>query len=139
MTPVTAAILVHKNKILIARRKYTDSESGKWEFPGGKIKEDETPEQCLAREMKEEFGIDVSVGEFFAESHYRYEHGTIRLLAYYTSWTGGPFSLNAHAEYRWADPIQLEEFEFAAADIPFVEKITATAKDLNLSSIIPVF
>ena len=73
--------------------------------------------------MKEEFGIDVSVGDFFAESKYRYDHGAIRLLAYYTSWRGGQFTLNAHAEYRWIDPIQLEEFEFAAADIPFVKKL----------------
>ena len=45
MTEVTAAILIKDDKILIARRKDTDSEGGKWEFPGGKIKEDETPEQ----------------------------------------------------------------------------------------------
>ena len=123
MQEVTAAILIKNQKVLIARRKYTDSEGGKWEFPGGKIRKNETPRQCLTREMKEEFGIDVSVDEFFAESDYRYDHGAIKLLAYRTSWIDGQFSLNAHADYRWVNPIQLEEFEFAAADIPFVKKL----------------
>jgi 8-oxo-dGTP diphosphatase len=123
MTEVTAAILIKDKKILIARRKATDNQGGKWEFPGGKIKADETPRQCLIREMKEEFGINVSVGEFFGESIYRYGHGTIRLLAFRTSWIGGQFVLNAHADFKWVYPSQLDGFVFAEADIPFVEKL----------------
>ncbi|MGD9300862.1 MAG: NUDIX domain-containing protein, partial [Desulfobacterales bacterium] len=65
MKDVTAAILIKDNKILIARRKASDSQGGKWEFPGGTIKEGETPRHCLIREMKEEFGIKVSVGNFY--------------------------------------------------------------------------
>jgi 8-oxo-dGTP diphosphatase len=126
MTEVTAAILIMENKVLIARRKTGDNQGGKWEFPGGKIKEDETPQQCLIREIKEELGIDVAVGEFFGESTYRYEHGTIRLLAYRVSWTDGVFSLNAHADSRWVYPSQLGDFDFAAADIPLVEKLQQT-------------
>ena len=61
---MTAAILIKDNKILIAQRKLTDNQGGKWEFPGGKIKGDEAPRECLTREMKEAFGINVSVGEF---------------------------------------------------------------------------
>lgn len=123
MTEVTAAILIKDKKILIARRKATDNQGGKWEFPGGKIKADETPRQCLIREMKEEFGINVSVGEFFGESIYRYEHGTIRLLAFQTSWIDGQFTLNAHADFKWVSTSQLDGFVFAEADIPLVEKV----------------
>ncbi|MHC4225748.1 MAG: (deoxy)nucleoside triphosphate pyrophosphohydrolase [Planctomycetota bacterium] len=126
MKKVTAAILIKENKVLIARRKATDNQGGKWEFPGGKIKEDETPRQCLIREMKEEFGIEVSIGAFFGESTYRYEHGAVKLLAYQTSWIGGAFSLYAHADYRWVYPAQLIDYDFAAADIPFVEKLQHT-------------
>ena len=121
MIKVTAAILIKDHKILIARRKETDHQGGKWEFPGGKIRGDETPRECLAREMEEEFGITVTVGEFFAESTYQYEHGTIKLLAFRASWTDGAFSLNAHADCCWAEPSQLGNFDFAAADIPLVE------------------
>ena len=64
MTDVTAAILIRENKVLIAQRKITDNQGGKWEFPGGKIQGGESPRECLKREMREEFGINVSVGEF---------------------------------------------------------------------------
>jgi len=123
MIRVTAAILIHRNKILIARRKDNDPLAGKWEFPGGKIEQNETPEQCLIREMKEEFGIDVVVGEFIGDSMCRYESKIIQLLGYCAVWTGGEFSLNAHAEYKWVSPEQLPDFDFAPADINFVNKL----------------
>ena len=123
MVRVTAAILIHRNKILIARRKDNDPLAGKWEFPGGKIEQNETPEQCLTREMKEEFGIDVVVGEFFGESIYRYGPKTIQLLGYRVVWTAGKFSLNAHADYNWISLEQLQDYDFAPADINFVNKL----------------
>ena len=123
MTDVTAAILIKDDKILIARRKKTDRQGGKWEFPGGKIRENETPRDCLIREMKEEFGIDVWVGDFFAESTHHYEHGEVRLRAYRTYWTDGKFTMKAHADCRWVYPSELGDFDFAPADIPFVEKL----------------
>jgi 8-oxo-dGTP diphosphatase len=126
MTEVTAAILIKDDKILIARRKDSDRQGGKWEFPGGKIRADETPEQCLAREMREEFDIEVSVGEFFGESNYHYEHGTITLFAYLATWIDGKFSLNAHTDCRWVNPLELANFDFAEADIPFVDKLQQT-------------
>jgi 8-oxo-dGTP diphosphatase len=123
MVRVTAAILMKKDRVLIARRRDNDKLAGKWEFPGGKIEKGETPQECLTREMKEEFGIDVLVGEFFGESTYPGESEKIQLLAYYTVWTGGSFSLNAHAAVRWVALNQLQEYEFAPADKPFVEKL----------------
>ena len=123
MIRVTAAIIINNDRILIAQRLNTDKLAGKWEFPGGKIEKNETPEQCLIREMKEEFDIDVVIGEFFGESVYQYETGTIQLLAYHATWKGGSFSLNAHAAIRWVSLNQMQEIEFAPADIPLVEKL----------------
>jgi len=122
-TRVTAAILVHNDRILIAQRLDPDNLAGKWEFPGGKIEHNETPQQCLIREMKEEFDIDVAIGEFFDESVYQYESGKIQLLAYRTTWKRGRFSLNAHAAIRWVSLNQMQEIEFAPADIPIAEKL----------------
>jgi 8-oxo-dGTP diphosphatase len=93
MIDVTAAILVKDGKILIAKRKSSDKIPDKWEFPGGKLEAGETPRECLKREIQEEFGIDVSVGEFLGESMYHYDLGPIRLLAYRAWWKGGGFCL----------------------------------------------
>jgi 8-oxo-dGTP diphosphatase len=122
-TRVTAAILAHHGRILIAQRRSPDNLAGKWEFPGGKIENHETPQQCLIREMKEEFDIDIAVGDFFDESLYHDESGTIQLLAYHTTWKSGCISLKAHAAMRWVSLSQMQKIEFAPADMPIAEKL----------------
>ncbi|MFO8085528.1 MAG: (deoxy)nucleoside triphosphate pyrophosphohydrolase [Desulfobacterales bacterium] len=119
----TAAMLVKDDKIIIARRGPGDKLADKWEFPGGKIEIDETPEQCLKREMKEEFDIDVSVGEYLGSSIYHYDHMSIELLAYRTYWEGGKIDLKDHDAFKWISLEQLAEFDFAPADQVFVEKL----------------
>jgi 8-oxo-dGTP diphosphatase len=123
MKSVTAAILVKNEKILIAKRRSTDKLGNKWEFPGGKIESGETPEKCLKREMMEEFEIEVSIGQYLGESIYRYEHGSIRLLAYRAYWERGDISTNAHDDFKWVSLDQLEKYDFLPADLPFVEKL----------------
>jgi 8-oxo-dGTP diphosphatase len=120
---VTAAILINNGRLLIAKRRKGDKLANKWEFPGGKIEVGETPEECLRREMEEEFQIKVSVGEFLGESIYDYAHGSIRLVAYRTYWQEGVISPRAHQDIAWVVVEQLQDFDFAPADIPFVEML----------------
>ena len=117
---VTAAVLEHDGKIIIAQRKSGDPLAGKWEFPGGKIEAGETPEQCLARELKEEFDIDVSIGDFLGSNIHHYDHISIELMAYRATWVSGEIIMNDHNAYRWITVDQLDDFEFAPADTVFV-------------------
>jgi len=104
VTLVTAAVLVRDGAVLLARRPPGDNLAGYWELPGGQDRNRRDPEECLARELAEECGIDAVVGTPFAESTYRYPHAHIRLLAYrITSWSGD-ISLRAHDAYCWATP-----------------------------------
>lgn len=123
MKTVTAAILVKDGRVLIARRRSTDRLAGKWEFPGGTIEEGETPEACLKREMKEEFDIDVTVGDCLGESVYHYPHGAVRLLAYATRWRDGQMTMRAHDDYRWVPPHHLNRYDLAPADIPLAREV----------------
>ncbi|MFO7495587.1 MAG: (deoxy)nucleoside triphosphate pyrophosphohydrolase [Desulfobacterales bacterium] len=123
LVTVTAAILEHNGKILIAQRKASDRLSGKWEFPGGKLEKGETPEGCLQRELREEFGIETSVGHFVAESIYHYDHIAIRLIAYAATLLGGRLEPIDHDDYRWVTISELDRYEFAAADVPVVNKL----------------
>ncbi|HTZ41268.1 MAG TPA: alpha/beta fold hydrolase, partial [Syntrophales bacterium] len=104
--------------VLIARRKRGHRLAGKWEFPGGKLEEGETPEECLRREMMEEFGVDVTVGEFVGRSHHIYPHGAIDLLAYRVTYLNGIYQLHDHEEIRWVYPADLADHDFSEADIP---------------------
>lgn len=129
MKKVTAALLIKDGLILIARRNANDRLANKWEFPGGKVEEGETPEECLRREMREEFDIEVDVGDFFTESIYHYEHGSIMLLAYFTSWKSGEISPAVHDDISWVTPEQLGNYDFAPADIPIVNKLYIEMKN----------
>ena len=120
---VTGAILFRDGKLLIARRPAADNLANKWEFPGGKVEDGETPEACLARELDEELGIEVRVGAFLGESVYHYEHGAIRLLAYRTTWETGELKPQVHDEIKWVSLGELNQYDFAPADVPFVEKL----------------
>ncbi|MBP2635494.1 MAG: ADP-ribose pyrophosphatase [Firmicutes bacterium] len=123
MIEVTAAIIQDKGKILIARRPIGDKLAGKWEFPGGKIEVGETPEECLRREIKEELNIKISVGHFFAESIYEYPNRTIQLKAYWCTWLSGEIELNSHDAIEWVEFASLSDYDFAPADLLFVDKL----------------
>lgn len=124
MIKVAAAIIKSGEHILIAQRKATDRVPLMWEFPGGKIEEGETPEECLKREIKEELNIDISVHNFFESSIYSYDHGTIELLAYFATYDRKQkIKLFSHAAVEWVQVGSLDNFEFAPADIPIVNKL----------------
>ena len=122
MKQVTAAILIHDNKILIAKRPAGDK-IPKWEFPGGKIKDGETAEQCLQRELLEELGIIVRVGNYFCSSIHTYDFGQIELIAFFVEWLSGEMQPSAHDEVRWVLAEQLDHFDFSPADLPIVERL----------------
>jgi 8-oxo-dGTP diphosphatase len=123
MPKVTAAIIEKEGKILIARRKKGDSMADKWEFPGGEIEPNETPEECLKRELFEEFGIDVEVGEFIGSSRVLRSPHSIELMAYRVSHISGEFKPSAHEEMRWVLPSELNGYDFTEADRMIIKKL----------------
>tara|TARA_B100000959_G_C14582793_1_gene460649 strand:+ start:122 stop:586 length:465 start_codon:yes stop_codon:yes gene_type:complete len=118
---VTAAIIEKEGKILIAKRKAGDDLfAGLWEFPGGKIEEGETPEECIARELKEELDIEVKVGKLISSNKHKYPHGIFELLAYRIKHISGAMILNDHDEIKWVTVDEMSNFEFPPADIPII-------------------
>ena len=115
--------LIKNGLVLIAKRRSTDRLANKWEFPGGTVEQGETPEECLKREMKEEFAITVSVSGYLGDSLYDYDHGTIRLLAFRAFWENGDIMLKAHDDFRWVSPDELQAYDFAPADLPFADRL----------------
>ena len=120
---VTATIIVNDGMLLIAKRKPTARLPNLWELPGGKVEPNETPEECLIREIKEEFDINITVGEYLGSNIHAYDFGTIELMAYRSNWEDGDLILKDHEEIRWVFTHELDQFDFAPADIHFVEKL----------------
>jgi 8-oxo-dGTP diphosphatase len=123
MINVTAAIIERNGNILIAKRSSTSSLPNKWEFPGGKIEVGETPEECLARELYEEFDIMVTVGDFIAESVYQYERKTVRLLGFMVQYDGEIKVMNAHDDVKWVPVDDLLDYDLAPADVPIAREV----------------
>jgi 8-oxo-dGTP diphosphatase len=124
MIEVAAAIIENEQgQILIARRKKGKSQEGMWEFPGGKIEKDESVESCLQRELREEMNIEIIPYQLFGVNDYFYGSTHIRLTAYKATYVGGEIVLVDHDEFRWVHRNELHEFQFAPADIKFVEML----------------
>jgi len=123
MINVTAAIIERGGKFLLAKRSVTGSLPNKWEFPGGKVEVGETPEECLTRELYEEFDIIVTVGAFFAESVYTYGQKTIRLLAFKVRYDEEIKTLNVHDDLRWVSAKALLDYDLAPADVSIARSL----------------
>ena len=124
---VTAAILTHEGRILIARRPTGDRLAGFWEFPGGKLEIGETPRDCLQRELYEEFGIQTRIGPFFDQTAYRYDHMAVHLLVFRAELEGGELKPAVHDAIRWVTPDEMRRYRFAPADRPIVARLQALA------------
>lgn len=123
MIQVTCAILIQEGKILATQRSERMSLPLKWEFPGGKIEVNETPEACLHREIKEELGIEICLTEKLVAHEHHYDHLSINLIPYLAEITSGVIVLKEHKSYRFLNPSELLTMDWAAADLPIVHQL----------------
>ena len=130
---VAVAIIRQEGKVLIARRAPKESYPGKWEFPGGKLEEKETPEEALTREVREELGMSVRVGErilMFEHDYGRPDHKKHRFFAFWCQVLEGEPSLTVHDEYVLVRVENLSQYDFVEADKQLVDVLLKTLRPL---------
>lgn len=121
---VTAAVIQRGDQVLIAQRR-NGAMAGKWEFPGGKLEPGESPQECLARELREELGVEVEVQNMLQIVYHKYPEGAVLLLVYSALIQNGePAPLDAR-ELRWVPIPELLSYPLAGADIPIALKLLA--------------
>lgn len=117
---VVGAVIVREGAILCAQRGAAGALPGFWEFPGGKIEADETPQEALRREIEEELDCTIEVGDKITTTTHDYDFGVVTLTTYYATLVAGQPTTSEHAEFRWLAPADLPTLEWAPADIPAV-------------------
>ena len=125
MAVVTAALIRDKEKILIAKRGRGKKFGSQWEFPGGKLDRDETPEACLRREIREELNLEIQVEEHFCTVPHQYPDFKIELMAFWCSIIGGSLKLEEHEQVRWVTVSEMEEYDFVEADVNVVAALAS--------------
>jgi 8-oxo-dGTP diphosphatase len=128
MIEVTCGIIVKGNKILVTQRSERMKLPLKWEFPGGKIEENETAEKCLLREIKEELNIEITILKRLNASPYDYGTFKINLIPFIAEYKNGLLKLAEHKDFKWMKANELLSLDWAPADIPILNEFL---KDSN--------
>ncbi|MGB9334180.1 MAG: (deoxy)nucleoside triphosphate pyrophosphohydrolase [Candidatus Acidiferrales bacterium] len=126
---VVAAVIESHGRILACQRRKNDAFGLKWEFPGGKVQPGEQPAQALARELKEELGVEAAIGEEVYRTRHRCAEMARELeLIFFTAQANETDMRNlAFEEMRWVRPEDLADLDFLPADRELVAKLGGRA------------
>ncbi len=121
---VVAAVTLRDGRVMICQRRPRVHNGLKWEFPGGKLEDGESPEAALARELAEELAIETRVGRVADAVYYRYPDRDVLVLFYMCEIVSGePRTVDCNA-IAWATFEELKDYDFAGADAVFVKRNT---------------
>ena len=116
-------MIVDGRQVLATRRSAGMPHAHKWEFPGGKIREGETPELCIKREIMEELGVEINVERPLPPVLHRYDDRSVKLIPFICTIESGAISLSEHQEYRWIPCSEMEDMDWLDADMGVVEMV----------------
>ena len=119
---VVGAIIVRNNELLATQRGYGDF-AGWWEFPGGKVEENETPEEALVREIEEELNTTIEVGKYLCTAEYDYPKFHLSMRCYVCSLLDSEFELLEHQAARWLTAEHIDDVKWLPADVQVVDAI----------------
>ena len=124
---VVAAVICddlnRKSKVFATQRGYGEYKDG-WEFPGGKIEENESPEEALIREIREELGVTIAVHDLIDIIDHDYPDFHLHMFCYWATVTDGHLMLLEHEDARWLDADSLETVEWLPADRGLLTRIS---------------
>ena len=121
---VVAAIIVKDNKIFATQRGYGDFKGG-WEFPGGKIEGNETPEDALKREILEELNVHISVDRYIYTVEYDYPKFHLSMKCYICRLMDDNIELKEHSAAKWLSIEELDTVDWLPADIEIINVLKA--------------
>ena len=124
MINVVAAVIKDEDgKILITQRNLQKSQGGLWEFPGGKIEPNETKENAIVREIKEELETEIVVGELIDTIEYDYPTFHLSMDCFWAEIVSGDLVLKEHEAAKWLTKDELDSVDWLPADVTLIDRI----------------
>ena len=120
---VAAAVIENRGKFLLCRRLPSLENGGLWEFPGGKLKEGESLQQCLERELEEELGVKSKAGKIVGSSETFSGGAKLRLFGLQTFIHGEPKKLKDHSECKWVTPSEWSQYQMTSAELALIRSL----------------
>ncbi len=120
MINVACGIIKDGDKVLACQRSHGMHLAGKWEFPGGKVESNESPSQCVIREIEEELGIVINVVSHLKPIVHHYPDKSIRLIPFVCKIISGQIILKEHEAFRWIGKDEILALDWAAADYKLI-------------------
>ncbi|WP_421919644.1 (deoxy)nucleoside triphosphate pyrophosphohydrolase [Marinifilum sp.] len=128
---VSAAIIRKGDSILVAQRNHQDELGLKWELPGGKVEPGESVEECIVRELFEEFGIQSKVRGYLGENIHNYGNKLVWLKAFFVDHVSGEFELRVHQNIQWVKFSELKDIDWAPADVALIKMLLQNYQSIN--------
>jgi A/G-specific adenine glycosylase len=117
---IAAAVVRRNDHLLITRRPHDGLLGGLWEFPGGKVRKNESAEEACVREVKEEVNLEVRIDGLLARVRHAYTHFKIVMDVFRCSVVSGEIELNGPQAYRWVTTAELDRYPFPKANLKFI-------------------
>jgi mutator protein MutT len=124
---VAAGLIFRDGKLLITQRHLDVHAGGLWEFPGGKRELNESFEACLLRELQEELGIEVEVGELVESLTHEYSERTVHIRFFRCRWFRDEPRALGCAAFEWVTPARLRDYSFPAADARLLDQLLSNS------------
>ncbi|MGK0178963.1 MAG: A/G-specific adenine glycosylase [Nitrospinales bacterium] len=125
---VSAAVILKKGCVYIQKRRAKGLMGGLWEFPGGKRESGETETECLRREIKEELGVNIRIGEKLMTHRHSYTRFRVTLHVFQCQIYSGTLSPTACDDWKWVKPNELEQYPFPAANVKIIKLLNKNSK-----------
>jgi len=128
---VAAGVIWRGDQLLISKRHTDDLLGGLWEFPGGTRESGETLEECLVREVREELGIEIAVGDLMMAVRHAYTHFRVTIHVFHCRYLSGQPQALGCADWRWVRPDELDDFAFPAADRRIISSLRGHGRGMG--------
>ena len=132
---VACAIIELEGKVLCTQRSEAMNMPLKWEFPGGKIDEGESPQECLKRELHEELGIEAAVGQPLTVTTHHYPSFSVTLYPFICEIISGEITLHEHSAMVWLRREELHKLDWAEADLSVIEEYQKQIAEITQTGI----